>query len=133
VTRLNSASTASSELRPDHWLARTIGIKGARLVCQRIGGEVSKIPVATAIRNKMRATGLREQNKSWNEIAAELNLSESHVQEFCRGIEKGAGGQAAEDARHGDDHCPVCGRRLRRRAEAVGDGRQMTFPLPSAI
>lgn len=96
-------------------------------MCQRLGGEAYKIPVATAIRNKMRATELREQSKSWNEIAVARNLSQSQVQHLCAGIEKGVA--SAEEAPAGDDHCPACGRRLRRRAEPVEDGRQMVLPI----
>jgi hypothetical protein len=114
------------EPQADHWLARIIGLKAARLVCQRLGGEVYKIPVATAIRNKMRATELREAGRSWNEIGAALNISQSQAQHLCAGIEKGAA--AAEEPTAGDDHCPACGRRLRRRVEPAEDGRQMVLP-----
>lgn len=95
-TRLYFSKTA----KPEHSLVRLVGLRAARDLANRFGGESLHVPNGRAALNSYHARTLRREGRTVREIAQTLRLSERWIQELTRGIEPGdqaAGGAAKSE------------------------------------
>ncbi len=109
---------------PDHPVAKALGLRAARLICGRMGGQEITIPRSTIFLNWYDARRLRRDGLSAGEIAKRLRLSERTVFRLTEGVERGDPSLREDDDKKA---CPVCGKPLRPRRPSEGDPRQLTF------
>ena len=109
--------------KPDHKLARVVGVKAAAIICQRLGAGEYRVPAARALLHWHDAHCLRARGWSQKRIARALALTQDHVQHILAGAPAGA---AAADDPEAPVRCIACGRLL---AAAATDERSGSGPV----
>ncbi|WP_165837797.1 helix-turn-helix domain-containing protein [Zavarzinia aquatilis] len=121
------------EPKKDHPLAKRFGLKVARLICARIGGERADgkrltWPTASPALRAIEARELAEGGVPNREISRRLGISKRQVRRLIQGVEKGDA-NAGQSPDRADACCPVCGRRRRAARLVAGeDPRQLAMP-----
>lgn len=116
-------------LRAAHPLARTVGLKRARLIARRWGGGSVVVPNAKVFLHWYDARALRAQGRSLTEIATALRLSRKRVHELLQGFDADAtAASAIAEGRPEAERCLACGRPLPRPKEHRCDERQGHLP-----
>ncbi|ODN71194.1 hypothetical protein [Methylobrevis pamukkalensis] len=115
----------------DHWMAKALGVKVARLVAAKHARNTVTIPNARNFSNAVEVRRLWAEGKSMSQIRRETKLTRVTVKRLIGGAPQGVasdGGAAAAEP----DFCPACGRRHRKPTAATPtetDDRQMAFPF----
>lgn len=107
--------------RPDHPVARLVGLQAARIIGQRMSGAQLAIPSARPLLRWHDARVLRRRGLSHRAIARTLGISEDHVRRILGGIPAGESGPPAAAPL---PVCPVCGRKQRSHRRHAHDPRQ---------
>ena len=89
-TRLYFSKTA----KPEHSLVQLVGLRAARDLANRFGGESLHVPNGRAALNSYRARALRREGRTVREIARKLGLSDRWISQLTRDIK--SGGQAGD-------------------------------------
>jgi hypothetical protein len=112
------------EIDGRHPVARAVGLKNARVIAARWGGERPDIPMARSFLRWLDARRLRDKGKSTAAIARALVLTQRHVGQLLEGYQ-GAVEPRAQPL-EAPTICGACGRPHRTRAAAKRcDARQI--------
>jgi hypothetical protein len=118
------------EPRPDHALAKLVGVRVARLICRQLGGRRHDIPSAKPALRWAEARRLRkEENLSHAEIALRLGITMGHARSLVDGVAFAAHGQHRQVVV--SPRCPICGKRRHQPQPTAADPRQLSLPLPA--